>query len=217
LRDIRLVVQRRLPVIAAAAALFVVAGAAITTRLDPEFTASATISAAPSTDAAAGSGNLQQLRFIAPSIEAEIASSELRESTAPDVPLIHRDVRVRISARSDPPLIRVRGVSQSPEAAQAWTTAVANRFVEAQATDGPFVYSVNDPATLPRAGSTPEPTLVLGAALLTGLLAGVGLAIAADRITEALRETRRSLAAGKPSAATPVTPTGSSADPEPPG
>ena len=185
LRELRLIVSRYLPVAFVVFALCVAAGFAAAFLPVSTYRTSATIVLDLNNDPELGGVSVQQATFLLPAIEQRATSVSMRERAANDVPEVWRVVRVDMEAVSDSSVLRIRGTSTSPQAAQAWVNAIADRLVEEQSPDSPVVLSVLDSAPLKRRPIAPHPEPIMGAFIVIGLIAALFSTLAADRIKKA--------------------------------
>jgi Mrp family chromosome partitioning ATPase len=129
--------------------------------------------------------SVQQATFLLPAIEERVESASMRDRAAEDVPENLRAVRVDVDAVSDVSVLRIRGTSESPQAAQVWVNAIADRIVEEQSADSPVVLGVLDPAPLKRKPISPNVEPIMVAFIVVGLIAALFSTLAADRIKQA--------------------------------
>lgn len=185
LRELRLIVSRYLPVAFLVFAVCVAAGFAAAFLPDKTYRTGATITLDVNNSPEGGGGSVQQASFLLPAIEEKAQSRSLRDRVAGDVPETHRTTRVTIEATSDASVLRIRGTSTVPEAAQVWVNAIADRLVEEQAFDSPVVLGVLDTAPLKRRPIAPNTEPIMVAAIVVGLIAALFSTLAADRIKQA--------------------------------
>ena len=185
LRELRLIVSRYLPIAFVVFAVFVCAGFAAAFLPAKTYRTSATVVLDVNNDPTVGGVSVQQATFLLPAIEERIESASMRDRAASDVPENLRGVRVDIDAVSDTSVLRIRGTSESPAAAQVWVNAVSDRIVEEQSADSPVVLGVLDPAPLKRKAISPNVEPIMVAFIVVGLIAALFSTLAADRIKRA--------------------------------
>ncbi|MEL6890674.1 MAG: hypothetical protein AAFP84_03700, partial [Actinomycetota bacterium] len=178
-------VSRYLPLAFVVFALCVAAGAAAAFVPAKTYRTSATIVIDINNDPTQAGASVQQATFLLPAIEQRAMSRSMRERAAIDVPELFRRTRVDIEAASDASVLRIRGTSESAEAAQVWVNAVADRLVEEQSPDSPVVLGVLDGARLKPKPIAPNVEPIMAAFIVFGLIAALFSTLAADRIRRA--------------------------------
>lgn len=185
IRELRLIVSRYLPIAFLVFALCVAAGMAAAFLPDKTYRTSASIVLEVNNDPETGGGSVQQASFLLPALEEKARSRSLHDRVANDVPDQYRDVRVAIDTTTNTSVLKVRGTSESPQAARAWVNAIADRLVEEQTAESPVVLGVLDPAPLKGRPISPNTEPIMVAAIVVGLIAGLFSTLAADRIKQA--------------------------------
>lgn len=185
LREFRLIVSRYFPIAFIVFSLFLAVGFAAAFLPDKTYRTSASIVLDLNNDPELGAVSVQQATFLLPAVEQKAMSTSMRERAASDVPEAVRNVRVDIDVTSDVSVMRIRGTSTSPEAAEAWVNAIADRLVEEQSTTSPVVMGVLDTAPLKRRPIAPNVEPILAAFIVLGVIAGLFSTLAADRIKRA--------------------------------
>lgn len=185
LRELRVILGRYILVAAAAFYLCVVGGILAAVLPDKMYSTSATLVMEINNDLDTGGGAVQQASFLLPSIEEKARSRSLKDRVSADVAEEFRNTRVDITATGQASVIRVRGESTSPFAAEAWVNAVADRIVEEHPRDSAVILGVLDRAPLKRRPISPNTEPIILSSIVVGLIAGVFSALAADRLKRA--------------------------------
>jgi Mrp family chromosome partitioning ATPase len=157
---------------------------------EKSYRTSATIVLDINSDPDLGGGSVQVASFLLPAIEERAESTTMRELATADVPEEFQRVRVRIDAVSDASVLHIRGVSDSPRAAQAWVNAVADRLVEDNPATSPVILGVLDSAPLKRQPISPNVEPILAGFLVLGVILALFSTLAADRIQRAFDTNR---------------------------
>jgi MinD-like ATPase involved in chromosome partitioning or flagellar assembly/capsular polysaccharide biosynthesis protein len=185
LRELRVILGRYIFVAAAAFYLCVIGGILAAVLPDRMYSTSATVVMEINNDLDTGGGAVQQAAFLLPSIEEKAASRSLKDRVSADVAEEFRTTRVDIAATGQSSVIRIRGESTSPFAAEAWVNAVADRIVEEHPRDSAVVLGVLDRAPLKRRPISPDTEPIIISSIVVGLIVGVFSALAADRLKRA--------------------------------
>ena len=188
LRDLRLIFQRHVFVAFAVFALSIAGGFAGAFMPAPTYsTSAAVVIGFRGGDGVGnlGGGSVQQAVFLLPALEQTATSRGLKLRAAEFVPEDLRRIRVDISAATDASVLRVKGVSTSPEAAQAYVNAVIDRLIAEQSEEGPILLSALDPAPLKARPISPNVPVTIGASIVFGTIAALLSTLLVDRLRSA--------------------------------
>ncbi len=185
LRELRVVLGRYILVAAAVFYLCVVGGILAAVLPEKRYATSATMVMQFNNDTDTGGGSVQQANFLLAALEEKAESRSLKDRVSGDVAEEYRDTRVDITAIGTTSVIRVRGESTSPFAAEAWVNAVSDRLVEEQPRDSAVIIGVLDRAPLKRRAISPNTEPIILSSIVVGLIAGVFAALAVDRLKRA--------------------------------
>ncbi|MEM9566039.1 MAG: hypothetical protein AAGA93_25695 [Actinomycetota bacterium] len=185
LRELRSILSRYI-LIAVGVFYLCVAGGVLAAFLpDKVYATSATLEMEINNEIDAGGGAVQQASFMLAALQETARSRSLKERVAPDVAEEFRTTRVDITATGQSSVIKVRGESGSPYAAEAWVNAVADRLVEEHPDDSAIVLGVIDRAPVKLRPISPNTEPIIVASVVVGLVAAVFAALAADRVKRA--------------------------------
>lgn len=185
LREFRAVVSRHILVAIGVFYLCVMGGVMAAFLPDKSYATSATLSMEINNEIDAGGGAVQQASFMLPALQEKAKSRSLKDRVVDDVPEEFRTTRVDITATGQASLIRVRGVSGSPYAAEAWVNAVADRLVDEHPEDSAVVLGVIDRAPVKLRPISPNTEPIIVASIVVGLVAALFAALAVDRVKRA--------------------------------
>ena len=146
-----------------------------------EYTAEATMSAAPTEKVLQGVGTVETLQATI----AQLASTpEVLSKVANNIPARRnvRTLRENVSGSLIPGtvLIRVKAVDSDPEIAAAIANAVVAQLPSHDPSAGVFVFATVERAVPPTAPSAPNVRLVIGVGAILGLALAVGAALLRD-------------------------------------
>ncbi len=199
---VRIVWRRRL--VALVAFVLVVLAALLFVSRQPEvYESQATLAFLPDPQ------NVQTLPFylgglegLLPTYSQFVTSRSFLEGVAESLPFpttggeLQGQVAARPSTGSGVLKIQVR--SSDPEQAQAIAAATAEQFLTVVADNGIFTVRMIDEARVPEGPVSPQPTLVLVAAVVVALALAVGAAVVWDRLFGRIQEPRDLLDADMP-------------------
>ncbi|MEM7273344.1 MAG: hypothetical protein AAF547_09715 [Actinomycetota bacterium] len=185
LRELRVILSRYILVAAAAFYLCVTLGVLAAFVPAKVYATTATMVLEISSQSETAGGAVQQASFLQTTLQEKARTRTLKERARADVPEAYRNTRVDITASGQSSILKIRGESTSPLAAEAWVNAVANRLVEEQPRDSAVVLGVLDPAPLRSNPIAPQAEPIILASVVVGLIAGLFAALAADRIKRA--------------------------------
>lgn len=185
LRELRVILGRYILVATAVFYLCVIGGILAAVLPDKMYSTSATLVMEINNDLDTGGGAVQQAGFLLAALQEKAQSRSLKDRVSADVAEEFRTTRVDIRASGQSSIMKVRGESVSPFAAEAWVNAVADRLVEEHARDNAVILGVLDRAPLKIRPISPNTEPIILSSIVVGLIAGVFSALAADRLKRA--------------------------------
>jgi capsular exopolysaccharide synthesis family protein len=145
-----------------------------------EYESSATIALTP-TQTAAGFVTPDTLDALLGTY-AQTASSELMENEAEVETGEELEGKIETATHAGTGILEIIGVANSPEAAQATSTAISRAFVNYIGFNKLLEPEVVDPANLPTDPAGPSDALIIAIGILLGLIAGAMLAYAVEQV-----------------------------------
>jgi tyrosine-protein kinase len=154
------------------------------------YTASATITAAPTAQLLSSTGNFEQLeQTLAHIVSARSVLSDVHQRTGGVRPIWKLREEVSGSLVSGTVLVRISVTDKSPRTAARVANAVASVLPLHDPSGGLFVFTQGDSAAVPSAYASPDTKLIglIGAVL--GIFLAVGAALARDRTARTVETT----------------------------